>query len=400
MVWEGSKALVRNFWILVGGFLAFFFLNVLNTSYSTLMALIKEELALSYTMSGALMSAYFVGYMLGQIPWGFAADRHGSRRIMVLSILGISSSTILFGLARGFWHAVLTRFLAGLLGAGVFVPGVRLVSGWFPPEERGTALGILSVGGSVGLILSSWITPSLAEQLGWRSAIVVFGLLGLASTMAMWLTIKDRSAEGGSSSSRAELVDVLRRRSFWILAAFQMVRLGSNYAFIAWLPLILREEFGLSLVSAGLAFSVFNIAGMVSNPLGGMVSDRVGERPVLLISFAALGLGALVFPWIRFSIPMHLSVFALGWLVNFVRSPSFAIYPKLYGVERAGKVSGQQNTFASAGALILPFILGYIRDASSSYRAGWIILSLLLFSVATAIPFLEQPSGRQGVEEL
>lgn len=395
MVEESPRVLARHFWILVGGSLAFFFLNVLNTSYSTLMALIKEELALSYTMSGALMSGYFVGYALGQVPWGFAADRHGSRRVMVLSILGISSSTILFGLARGFWHAFLTRFLAGLLGAGVFVPGVRLVSVWFSPEERGTALGILSIGGSVGLILSSWITPSLAELLGWRGSIVLFAVLGLASTMAMWLTIKDRSAEGGLGFGGAESSDLLLRKSFWILAAVQIVRLGSYYAFIAWLPLILREEFGLSLVSAGLAFSVFNIAGMVSNPLGGMVSDRVGERRVLLISFAALGLGALVFPWIRASIPMHLSVFALGWLVNFVRSPSFAVYPKLYGVERAGKVSGLQNTFASAGALILPFVLGYIRDTSSSYREGWVILSLLLFSVAVAILFLEQPTGRQ-----
>ncbi len=395
MAEESSGALVRHSWILVGGFLAFFFLNVLNTSYSTLMALIKDELALSYTMSGALMSGYFVGYMLGQVPWGFVADKYGSRRAIVLSILGAASSTILFGLARGFWQAVLTRSLAGLLGAGVFVPGVRLISGWFPSDKRGTALGILSVGGSVGLIISSWLTPRLAEQLGWRGTIVLFGLLGLTSTTAMWLTIKDRSAEGGSGLGGAELFDVLRRRSFWVLAAVQVVRLGSNYAFIAWLPLILREEFELSLVSAGLVFSVFNIAGMISNPIGGMMSDRAGESRVLLVSFAALGLGAFLFPWVRDTTTMYIIVFALGWLVNFVRSPSFAIYPKLYGVERAGKVSGLQNTFASAGALILPLVLGYVRDASSSYRAGWIILSILLFSVAAANLFLEQPHGRQ-----
>jgi len=279
---------------------------------------------------------------------------------MVLSILGAASSTILFGLARGFWQAVLTRSLAGLLGAGVFVPGVRLVSGWFPPDKRGTALGILSVGGSVGLIISSWLTPSLAEQLGWRGTIVSFGLLGLASTTAMWLTIKDRSVEGGSGPGDAELFDVLRRRSFWVLAAVQVVRLGSYYAFI----------------------------------VGGMMSDRAGESRVLLVSFAALGLGAFLFPWVRDTTTMYIIVFALGWLANFVRSPSFAIYPKLYGVERAGKVSGLQNTFASAGALILPLVLGYVRDASSSYRAGWIILSLLLFSVAVANLFLEQPHGQ------
>ncbi len=382
----------RNARVLFGGFLAFFFLNVLNSSYSTIMALIKEDLSLSYTMSGALMSAYFVGYMLGQIPWGFMADRHGSRRVMALSILGISSSTVLFGVARDFWHVALTRFLAGLLGAGVFVPGVKLVSGWFSTEARGTALGILSIGGSVGLIASSFLTPPSAILLGWRGTMVVSGLLGVLSTAVMWLTIKDRSAEGIPSGSRADLRDVVGSRGFWILAVLQMVRLGSNYALIAWLPLLLQEELGLSLVAAGAAFSLFNFSGMVSNPVGGFVSDRVGERPVLLASFAALGLCTLLFTWARAYVFLYLTVFAMGWFINFVRSPSFAILPRLYGVERAGRISGMQNTFASVGALALPFLLGYIRDTTASYWAGWAILALLMFLVAGLSFLLRTPT--------
>ena len=124
---ETSSDLIRqNIKILAGGFAAFFFLNVLNSSYSTVMTLIKSDLNLSYTMSGALMSAYFIGYTLGQIPWGHYADKYGSKKAMSLSILGISTSTIFFGFAEGFWHAATTRFFSGLLGAGVFVPGIRL----------------------------------------------------------------------------------------------------------------------------------------------------------------------------------------------------------------------------------------------------------------------------------
>jgi len=389
---EASRVLRGNAPILLGGFLAFFFLNVLNTSYSTLLALIKEDLALTYTMSGALMSAYFAGYTLGQIPWGFMADRHGSRRIMVLSILGIASSTVLFGFARGFWQAAMTRFMAGILGAGIFVPGVRLVSGWFPPEERGTALGILSVGGSIGLILSSWVTPLLAPSLGWRGSMELFGVLGILSTTVMWATIRDRSVEGHASLDLRGLADVVGSRSFWILAAVQMVRLGTNYAFLAWLPLLLQEEYGLSLVAAGAAFSLFNLAGMVSNPLGGFISDRIGEKSVLTASFVALGVGAFLFKGAGDGALMYLLILVLGWFINFVRSPSFAILPKLYGVERAGKVSGMQNTFASIGALVLPLLLGYIRDATASYSAGWTILSLLLVSVGALNLLLEPPA--------
>ncbi|MBL7080352.1 MFS transporter [Candidatus Bathyarchaeota archaeon] len=377
----------RNAGVLAGGFLAFFSLNILNTSYSIVMALIKADLALTYTMSGALTSVYFVGYAIGQVPWGALADRIGSRRVMVASILGIATSTILFGFAQGFWQAALARLVSGLLGAGVFVPGVRLVSGWFPPEERGTALGIFSIGASAGLISSSTLSPYIATIIGWRATIMGIGLLGLTLTTVMWVTLKDNDADERAGGD-GDLRDVLTDRSFWALGAIQMARLGANYVFIAWLPLLLQEEFGMSLVAAGAAFSLFNIAGMVSNPLGGIISDRLGERIVLLVSFAVLAVGSFAFTLVKGGLPLYLVILVIGWFINFVRSPSFALIPRLYGVERAGKVSGIQNTFASIGALVLPFLIGYIRDATDSYWAGWIALALVLGAVAVSALFL------------
>ncbi len=383
----GEGSLRRNFGVLAGGFLAFFSLNILNTSYSIMMALIKADLALTYTMSGALTSVYFVGYAIGQVPWGALADRIGSRKVMVASILGIAVSTIIFGFAQGFWQAALARLVAGLLGAGVFVPGVRLISGWFPPEERGTALGILSIGGSVGLISSSTLSPYIATIIGWRGTIMGIGLLGFTLTAVMWVTLKDNEAEERNGED-GDLREVLADRSFWALGAIQMARLGATYVFIAWLPLLLQEEFGMTIVAAGAAFSLFNVAGMVANPLGGIISDRLGERIVLLVSFVVLAVSSFAFTLVKGGLPMYLVILVIGWFINFVRSPSFALIPRLYGVERAGRVSGIQNAFASIGALALPFLIGYIRDVTDSYWAGWIALALVLGAVAVSALFL------------
>ena len=351
------------------------------------MALIKADLDLTYTMSGSITSVYFVGYAIGQVPWGSLADRIGSRRVMVANILGIAVSTILFGFAQGFWQAALARLVAGLLGAGVFVPGVRLVSGWFPPEERGTALGILSIGGSVGLISSSTLSPYIATIIGWRGTIMGIGLLGLTLTAVLWVTLKDNEADERAGGD-GDLRDVLADRSFWALGVIQMARLGANYVFIAWLPLLLREEFGMSLVAAGTTFSLFNITGMISNPIGGIISDRLGEKSVLLVSFAALAAASFAFTLVEGGLPMYAVILVIGWFINFVRSPSFALIPRLYGVERAGRVSGVQNAFASIGALVLPFLIGYIRDTTASYWAGWIALSLILGAVSVSALFL------------
>ncbi len=369
--------------ILVGGCLAFFFLNLLNSSYSIVLELIKTDLALTYTMSGALMSSYFVGYTIGQVPWGLLADRVGSRRVIAISILGTATSTLVFSVASNFWHAIVARFLAGLLGAGVFVPCVRLVSDWFTSTQRGTALGLFSIGGSTGLIAASWVLPSCSLQLGWRGTMVATGLLGLVSVAVIWGALKDKTGAKRPLSSRSALIDVFRTRSFWLIAGVQFVRLGANYAYIAWLPLTLREEYGLDLVTAGAVFSLFNLAGMITNPVGGVISDRVGEPLVLLTTFSALSVFTYLFIALKSQVLMYFWVIAMGGAINLLRSPSFAILPKLYGVENMGRISGLQNTFASAGALCLPFLLGYFVDATASYFAGWILLAIAFILAST-----------------
>jgi len=384
-----DEELIVHSGILVGGFLAHLFLNALNTAYSTVLSLIKEELVLNYTLSGALMSSYFIGYTIGQIPWGLLADRVGSRRTITLSIIGIAIFTVLFGMATNIWQAIASRFVAGLLGAGVFVPGVKLISAWFSPRRRGTALGALSIGGSIGLVITSWAAPIMALSKGWRRPMIIYGALGLVSSVAIWRMIKDKKQKVVSVRARVNLVSVLRSRSFWILALIQFIRLGSNFAFISWLPILLKEEYGLSLISAGIAFSLFNLSGMFANPAGGLMSDRMGEKLVILVSFSVIALDVLLFTLVRVSPLVYLVAFVLGWFINFVRTPSFSILPKIYGIEAAGRISGIHNTFASLGALVLPLLLGFIRDVTYSYQTGWVILSALLFFGTFVTLFLE-----------
>ena len=372
-----GAGVLRHRRIIGGGFLALATLNLMNNAYSNVLETIKAEMALSYTQSGALMSAYFVGYMLGQIPWGMLADSRGSRPTITLSVLGVSASTILFGLSPNVGFAMASRFLSGLLGAGIFVPSVRLVSAWFNSEERGTALGVLNIGGSVGLVAAAWAVPLLSLDAGWRPTIRSAGALGLASGVAVWILLRDRDNTNDRRLSLSNLP--FRDMNFWLLALTQFIRLGSYYTYIAWLPLVLKEEYGLSVVATSSALSLFNVAGMLSNPLGGVVSDRFGKRNVLMASFAFLGLDVLLFARRPTGLWVYLAVLVLGWFINFVRSPSFTIIPDVFGTEAAGSISGVQNTFASLGALVLPYTLGFIRDYTLSYRLGWLTVSLFMF---------------------
>jgi MFS transporter, NNP family, nitrate/nitrite transporter len=383
----GLSNVLKKPGLLFGGFLGLATLSIMNAAYTNVLDSIKTDLALTYTWTGALMSAYFVGYTLGQIPWGVLSDRYGSRKIMSLSVLGVSLSTLLFGFSETIVYAIVIRFVTGLLGAGIFVPGVKLVSSWFDSDERGTALGILNIGGSAGLILASWAVPLLSMRTGWNLGLTLTGAVGICSAVICYLLLKDRD----SNPRPIDLNELpLRRKEFWVLSFMQFIRLGSYYTFIAWMPLVLREDYGFSVIATSTAMSILSFAGMLANPIGGMVSDKLDERRVLVGGFLFLGVLVLILLVKPSGILLYVLVFLLGWFLNMTRSPSFTIIPRLFGTDAAGSISGINNTFASFGAFALPLLLGYIRDYSKSYTAGWAALATLSI-LSSVLVFLIPP---------
>ena len=385
----GLRRVLEKPGIIFGGFLGLATLSIMNTSYTNVLDDIKSELILNYTWAGALMSGYFVGYTLGQIPWGIISDRYGSRKAMALSVLGISLSTLLFGYSSNIVMAVAFRFLSGLLGAGIFVPGVKLVSSWFNSEERGTALGLLTIGGSSGMILASWVVPVLSVSLSWRGSLRLMGIFGIVSAMICFYFLKDRNQQ---DTRQLSLKDIpIQEPSFWYLSIIQFIRLGAYYTFIAWMPLVLKEEYGLSILATSSAMSILNFAGILSNPAGGMAADRFGEKRVLIAGFFSLMLFILLFTFGLGGPVLYLLVFLLGWSINFTRSPAFSIIPGLFGAETAGSVSGVNNTFASFGALVLPFVLGYVRDVTQSYAIGWYSVAALSLLAVLLMSLVSEP---------
>lgn len=364
--------------ILAGAFLLIFFLNIYVSGFSPFQSLLKNDLSISYEQLGLITSVFFVGYILGQVPWGIVADKYGVKRIMAISMLGIAVCTVLFGLAVSYWEVVVSRFFAGLLGAGIFAPSVKLASMWFKPKKRGTALGIMNLGGSLGLVFASYLSPFLALDIGWRGALVLYGLLGVLSSVLGFLTLRDRKLP--RLEKEPEMSKVVRYKSFWLLGVIQFIRFGTYNTLLVWLPIFMQEQYGLDIIIAGVAFSLFNWAGVFSNPIGGFASDRRGEKAIIFISLLATAMAILFFIGVKTLLVLFLAIFIMGWFINFPRSPLFTIIPKLWGTEMAGKASGVQNMFAAIGGLAIPFLIGYTRDMTGSYYTGWIILSATLIA--------------------
>ena len=122
---------------------------------------VQEDLGLTDTQVGWMLSAFFWTYALGQVPAGWLTDRFGSRIMLTLYVLLWSLLTALTGLATGFALLLLMRVAFGFAQAGAYPTASSIVSKWVPFAERGKASGVIALGGRLGGFLALFATGYL-----------------------------------------------------------------------------------------------------------------------------------------------------------------------------------------------------------------------------------------------
>ncbi|MGI9592688.1 MAG: MFS transporter, partial [Myxococcota bacterium] len=153
---------------------------------------IAKELDLSDTALGFLGGvAFAVFYTFAGIPIARWADRGTRRSIIALGLLVWSGMTAVTGLSRSFAHLALARVGVGLGEAACSPPAHSLLSDYFPPERRGTAFSIYSlgipIGGAIGTFAGGWIV----EFFDWRTAFFAVGLPGVVLALVVRLTLRE-----------------------------------------------------------------------------------------------------------------------------------------------------------------------------------------------------------------
>ena len=301
-----------------------------GSAFAPILDLIRRDLHLSYTGAGMVASTYFLGYAIGQVPWGLLVDRCGGRKVLAASVFGAGLSTSLFAASTSEGVAFLTRFICGLSAAGVFVTSIRVVSGWFPERSRGVALGTLGVGSSLPILVLGFASPFAAHQLGWRGAIQVFAGVSIVDSLALWFFLRDPPqaiSENRGSDVDPSVKEILVDPGFWALGYVQFTRYGVHNLVIAWIAVFLMETYGLPLWLAGGALSLMFVITIVSDPVGGFTSDRIGRIPVLLASLISLSAMLTVLALNRNELILWPLLAGVGWVLVFYRGSLFALVP-------------------------------------------------------------------------
>lgn len=339
-------------------------------SVSAMMPILKKSLSLNpVEVSLALAIPVLLG-SLGRIPLGMLTDRFGGRLIFCLVMACSIVPAFLMGFVSEYWQLVMCGFFIGISLAS-FSVGVGFVSGWYPPERQGAALGIYGAG-NIGQSLAAFGSPVLAAAFGFQWGFWTFGVLLLLWLAFFWLKAENavRRAPG---KSFVEVLKPLKDAKSWVLSLYYFLTFGGFVAMAIYLPIFLTEIFKLTPRDAGARTAGFVVLATLMRPVGGILADRLGGRRILLWVFPMTAAMALFM-----ACPMMLTftVGALGMAaaIGLGNGAVFKLVPE-YFPQSVGAVTGLVGASGGLGGFFPPLVLGAIRQATGTFTLGFVLLS-------------------------
>lgn len=269
-------------------FLVYVFNFIDRQILSILIDPIKEELGVSDSAMGFLTGfAFAIFYAVAGIPIARLADRGVRRSIIAVGLTVWSVMTALCGLAGNFLQLAAARIGVGVGEAACSPPSHSLISDYFPPERRATAISIYNSGIAIGVLLGYLAGGWIAQFFGWRAAFFVVGVPGVFVALLVRFTLREPprgqmdgpGADTGTEPLREVARFLLARKSFLCLAIAGGMSAFSAYGFGTWLPPFLGRVHGMQSGEIGSWLGLISgIGGFIGMILGGWITDRLGRR--------------------------------------------------------------------------------------------------------------------------
>lgn len=359
----------------------------------------KETLALSSFEQSLLVAVPVVVGSLGRIPVGALTDRFGGRAMFPL----VSAATIVPVLYLGlFGHSSLVALLIGgfFLGIGgtAFAVGVPFVSGWYPPERRGLAIGVFGAGMG-GTAISALTTVKLVDAHGMANPFLITA--AVLAVYAVLAAVLLRDAPGRTVPSEPlarRLADTARLPVTWQASALYAVAFGGYVAFSVYLPTYLKTGYGLGQADAANRMAGFVLLAVAMRPVGGWLSDKAGSVRVLAGSLAVVVVGAAVQSVTPPLAPVGTIAFlAMAAALGAGSGASFALVALLAPANKVGSVTGVVGAAGGLGGFIPPLVMGVIFSASGSFALGLLLLALVsAAALAFTVTRVRRAAARTG----
>jgi sugar phosphate permease len=350
---------------------------------------LRDEFGLSISEVGLAVSSLWIGPILTLLGWGMLADRFGERVILASGLGACGLLSAAAGFADDFPLFLLLILLAGAAGSSVNAASARAVMQWFPPEERGFALGIRQTAIPLGGGFAALTLPFAEGAAGLEAAFALLGAFCLAGALVAAVVI--REAPVRDTEFEADTVAwTLRDGRVWTLSFGSALYLFAQVPVMSFTVLFLHDVHGVSAASAAGVLVACQIGAAAGRIGAGRLSDRLGSRlrPLRWIGLASasalIATALLAENRVQVIAVMLVLASAISMAWNGL---SLTAAAELAGRARSGAAIGFQQTMLSAVGVGVPIAFAAIVEATSWRAAfglsalgplvGWVMLGTL-----------------------
>lgn len=369
-------------------------------TFYLLLPIIGNELGLSFSQIGLIMTCQYVAGAVANVPGGVLVDTVGRKGLLMgVSLFWVGFPYLLMGFTHSYLMLLACVALVGV-GNSLWHPTAIPTLARRFPERKGLVLSLHGMGGNAGDALAPLVVGSLLALFSWRQVVMLNVLPGLVMSLLLLvflgtLRLGSKRAAGGASTDApgqtlaqytSGLRELFRNRSLVLLSTSGAFRSMTQNALLTFLPLFLARELHYPPLWVGGAMFALQVAGLVASPVAGHLSDRMGRRSVMMTSMLMTAVVLVFMAVAGRSTAFVFFIAVLGFFLYAIRPVIQAwlleVTPKNMGGSSIGVLFGAQ----SLGAAIAPLIGGLIADrwglsATFYFLAGTIVCANLFVLV-------------------
>ena len=326
---------------------------------------IKADLGLSDGQIGLLTGlAFAFFYVILGIPIARYADRANRKNIVAVALTVWSAMTALSGLAQNFTQLLLARVGVGVGEAGGSPPAHAIISDYYPPKKRATALSIYSMGVYIGVFLGFLVGGIIGKIYGWRIALFALGIPGILYAILVYYTVKEPPrglTDQVKDMNQSSFLDVLKvlfsKKTFLFTALATGTQTFINYGVGNFTPAFLMRIHGMDLTQVSIVLAICaGLGGGFGTFMGGYIADKMREKDIrwyLWIGVFGAGLNLIPATIFYFSGNVNLVIGAIlisNIMTALYLGPSIAV--------SHGLVSAKMRAVTSAVLFLVLNIIG------------------------------------------
>lgn len=359
---------------------------------------ISRELGVAEQWGGLLIGAYGLSAAIVALIAGPISDKVGRRPILLAGTAIMAVALWGHMVAHSFGALLVVRAISGGAGGVLAGAAVAYVGDFFPYERRGWANGWVMSGLALGQVLGIPLGTVLAKRAGFQAPFLIFAVLVSAAFFLVWFAVPQpdvaRAKEVNVRKALQGYVSLLKRAPTAAMASSYALTFGGLSLFIVYLPVWLWDHMQADEDSVALLYALGGLAGVVTNPVAGWLSDRHGRKIFITGACTVFAIVAVAAPFVGTDFRVVVALFCVGMAAAAARTPAQqALVSSIVSAKERGSLLSMGSAMGQSGFATGGVLAGFLYESVGFVGCAFGSAAAMLSTAVVVAVFVPEPDG-------